>query len=73
MKVKEIAKGKKACILIDCGEAILYYPRAGCEKKPESECNSMRLEFEDEDSTNAVAEAVGILGCNDADIELAYV
>mgnify|MGYP001557778802 CR=1 FL=1 len=72
MKVKEIKEGKKACVLIDCYTATLYYPKAGQENQPESDCNSMDLEFEEEDETCAVAEAVSILGCTDADIEVSY-
>jgi len=71
MKVKEIAAGKKACVLIDCDTATLYYPREGDEKNPESECISISLEFKDEDETNAVAEASRYLGLQDSEIELA--
>lgn len=72
MQVKEIAAGKKACILIDFDTATLYYPRDGEENNPESRCIGMLLEFEDEDETNAVAEACSILGLQDSEIELAY-
>lgn len=72
MKVGEIAAGKVCCILIDCDKATLYYPFPGKEDDPESLCNSMALEFVDEDETNAIAEATAIVGCIDREVEVAY-
>ena len=82
MKVKEIEEGKKACVLIDCGQAHVYYPRAGEENDPEATCNSMRLEWQgasgddDEDEPqsdqDAVYEAANLLDIPEDEIELAY-
>lgn len=74
MKVKDIPEGKKAMIVIDCTVAHVYYPKAGNEKKPESECNCMKLdEFQDmEDEPDALSEASGMLDIPEADIAVDY-
>ena len=74
MKVNEIPEGKKAVIVIDCDVAHVYYPRAGQEKTPESDCNCMMLDtFQDmEDEPDALSEASGMLDIPEADIAVEY-
>lgn len=72
MQVKEIAEGKKACVLFDCGIATVYYPKPGDEDKPNATCNHMDLDFDDECEESAVMEAAVLLDIPETEIERAY-
>jgi hypothetical protein len=70
MFVREIQKGKAACVAIDCGEFKLYYPPSGRANAEYSVCNSLMLDADDEE--DAIEEAASHLGVDTNEIEVRY-
>lgn len=70
MRVGDIGEDKKARVTIDGDDAMLHYPPAGKEHVPETPCNTMALDAEDEE--DAVFEAASYLGIEESEIEVVY-